>query len=131
MQIEPMHTKLVPLGIASAFDSNYVMLLKERGSTGSIGLAQRAGVIDSGYRGEYLAPITNLNEKPLRIVKKDVLSQMEEEEKKQFVLYPYEKAIAQGILLEIPKVEKEEIPYEQLKQIASLRQEGRLGSSGK
>ncbi len=56
---------------------------------------------------------------------------MEEEEKKQFVLYPYEKAIAQGILLEIPKVEKEEIPYEQLKQIASLRQEGRLGSSGK
>ncbi len=107
------------------------MLLKERGSTGSIGLAQRAGVIDSGYRGEYLAPITNLNEKPLRIVKKDVLSQMEEEEKKQFVLYPYEKAIAQGILLEIPKVEKEEIPYEQLKQIASLRQEGRLGSSGK
>ena len=126
-----MHTKLVPLGIASAFDSNYVMLLKERGSTGSIGLAQRAGVIDSGYRGEYLAPITNLNEKPLRIVKKDVLSQMEEEEKKQFVLYPYEKAIAQGILLEIPKVEKEEIPYEQLKQIASLRQEGRLGSSGK
>lgn len=81
MQIEPMHTKLVPLGIASAFDSNYVMLLKERGSTGSIGLAQRAGVIDSGYRGEYLAPITNLNEKPLRIVKKDVLSQMEEEEK--------------------------------------------------
>ena len=72
LEILPLHTKLVPLGVASAFDSDYVMLLKERGSTGTKGMAQRAGVIDSGYRGEYMAPVTNVNDKPLCIVKKAV-----------------------------------------------------------
>ena len=61
LEIGPWETKLVPLGVASAFDSNYVMILKERGSTGTRGIAQRCGVIDSGYRGEYMAPVTNLN----------------------------------------------------------------------
>ena len=30
LEIGPWETKLVPLGVASAFDSNYVMILKER-----------------------------------------------------------------------------------------------------
>ena len=50
LEIPVLHTKLVPLGIATAFDSDYVMILKERGSTGTKGMAQRSGVIDSGYR---------------------------------------------------------------------------------
>ena len=78
LEIAPAHTQLVPLGIASAFDSDYVMILKERGSTGTKGMAQRAGVIDSGYRGEYMAPITNVNDKPVVIAKADVVDQFDD-----------------------------------------------------
>ena len=49
MEIQPNQTKLVPLGIASAFDPNYVLFLKERGSTGTKGMAQRSGVIEKSY----------------------------------------------------------------------------------
>ena len=42
MVIEPHETRLVPLGVASAFDSEFVMILKERGSTGTKGIAQRS-----------------------------------------------------------------------------------------
>lgn len=131
LEILPLHTKLVPLGVASAFDSDYVMLLKERGSTGTKGMAQRAGVIDSGYRGEYMAPVTNVNDKPLCIVKKEVLDTWDEDQKEKYILYPYEKAVCQGVLLKMPQLESETLSYDELKKIASLRNDGRLGSSGK
>ena len=131
LEILPLHTKLVPLGVASAFDSDYVMLLKERGSTGTKGMAQRAGVIDSGYRGEYMAPVTNVNHKPLCIVKKEVLETWDENQKEKYILYPYEKAVCQGVLLKMPQLESETLSYDELKKIASLRNDGRLGSSGK
>ena len=131
LEILPLHTKLVPLGVASAFDSDYVMLLKERGSTGTKGMAQRAGVIDSGYRGEYMAPVTNVNDKPLCIVKKEVLDTWDEDQKEKYILYPYEKAVCQGVLLKMPQLESETLSYDELKKIASLRNDRRLGSSGK
>ena len=131
LEILPLHTKLVPLGVASAFDSDYVMLLKERGSTGTKGMAQRAGVIDSGYRGEYMAPVTNVNDKPLCIVKKEVLETWDEDQKEKYILYPYEKAVCQGVVLKMPQLESETLSYDELKKIASLRNDGRLGSSGK
>ena len=53
IKIDPHETKLIPTGIASACDPEYGFLLKERGSTGSKGIALRAGVIDSGYRNEW------------------------------------------------------------------------------
>ena len=125
LEILPLHTKLVPLGVASAFDSDYVMLLKERGSTGTKGMAQRAGVIDSGYRGEYMAPVTNLNTKRVVIKKQDV------EYKEDAIIYPYEKAICQGVLLRMPQLESEEISFEELQSMESERMAGKLGSSGK
>lgn len=131
LEILPLHTKLVPLGIASSFDREFVMILKERGSTGTKGIAQRSGVIDSGYRGEYMAPVTNVNDKPVRIVKKDVLETWSEQEKESYIIYPYEKAICQGVLLRMPQLESEELSYEELKAIKSERQGGLLGSSGK
>lgn len=131
LEIQPLDTRLVPLGVASAFDSSYVMFLKERGSTGIKGMSLRAGVMDSGYRGEYLAPMTNVNQKPLRIIKKAALDAMSDEEKANYVLYPYEKACAQGVLLVIPQLESEEISLEDLQAIESERSSGRLGSSGK
>ncbi len=131
LEILPFETKLVPLGVASAFDAEYVMFLKERGSSGTKGLAQRSGVIDSGYRGEYMAPITNINEKPLRIIKASSLQNYSEEEKSKYLIYPYEKAICQGVLLRMPQISSEEISFSALQEMKSERMAGKLGSSGK
>lgn len=131
MEIAPLHTKLVPLGVASAFDANYVLILKERGSSGTKGIAQRSGVIDSGYRGEYMAPVTNVNNKPIRIAKKEIVDTWSEEEKAEYIVYPYEKAICQGVLLVMPQLESKEVSYEELQNMKSERGTGKLGSSGK
>lgn len=131
LEIAPWTTTLVPLGIASAFDPGYVIFLKERGSTGTKGMAQRAGVIDSGFRGEYHAPITNLNPLPLRIARKKVVESWSEQEKQACWVYPYEKAICQAVLLESPNLETQSISYEELCAMTSSRGTGMLGSSGK
>lgn len=131
ISIDPFQTVMIPLGVASAFEEGYVMLLKERGSTGTRGIAQRAGVVDSGYRGEYMCPITNLNSKTLIIARSKDIRQANPALLENFIVYPYEKAICQGVLVKAPNFETEEISYEELMQIESDRMTGRLGSSGK
>ena len=69
MVFEPHETKLIPTGIASSCDSEYGFLLKERGSTGSKGLALRCGVLDSGYRNEWFVGITNSTDEYMFITK--------------------------------------------------------------
>lgn len=124
----PAHkTVMIPTKILSAFSSKYVMILKERGSTGTKGMGQRCGVIDSGYRGEWLVPITNENDGDILIVKKNVVPIT----KIGTILYPYEKAICQAILVEVPKVKIQELTADELKAIPSKRGDGKLGSSGK
>lgn len=124
--LEPHETKLIPSGIASAFSSDYVAILKERGSTGSKGIGQRCGVIDSGYRGEWFVAMTNHNSQPLVIAKESVAHQFE-----GIVVYPYEKAICQCMMVEVPKLEIEEKSYADLLEMKSVRGIGALGSSGK
>ncbi len=128
---QPHETKLVPLGVASCFDSSCVLFLKERGSTGIKGISVRSGVMDSGYRGEYKAPITNLNAKPLLIAKKEWLETVPDPVLDCFVVYPMEKAVCQGVLLLMPEITEEEVSYEELCAMESERGSGRLGSSGK
>ena len=123
---EPHETKLVPTGLASAFSTDYVAILKERGSTGTKGIGQRCGVVDSGYRGEWFVPMTNHNNKRLVIANESVAQNFED-----CIVYPYEKAIAQCMMVEVPKMAIEEISYEDLLKIESERGTGALGSSGK
>ena len=47
------------------------------------------------------------------------------------IIYPYEKAIAQLIIHEVPKMNVKEISFNELKKIPSKRGDGMLGSSGK
>ena len=47
------------------------------------------------------------------------------------IIYPYNKAIAQLIVHEVPQMNIEEISYDDLKNIPSKRGTGALGSSGK
>ena len=50
---------------------------------------------------------------------------------KNSFIYPYSKAIAQALVVPVPKVDVEEISYEDLKLIESERGMGALGSSNK
>ena len=129
MVIEPHETKLIPSGIATAFSPKYVAILKERGSNGSKGIAQRCGVIDSGYRNEWFVPLTNTTTKTVVISKlpKEQLPLMLQEG----IVYPYTKGIAQFIMLPVPNLETEEITHEELLTYSSERGTGALGSSGK
>ena len=128
--INPHETKMIPTGLATAFDSKYVAILKERGSTGTKGIGQRSGVVDSGYRNEIFVPITNHNDKPL-IITKETNQTTLEILAEDYIIYPYSKAICQMILLELPQLQTKEISYEELKNIKSERGMTCLGQSGK
>ena len=133
MFIRPHETKLIPTGIASSCDTGYGFVLRERGSTGSKGMALRAGVIDSGYRNEWFVGLTNTTDKMIFISK---LPEQEAYEKYfngdiDIFVYPYSKAIAQALVIPVPEVEVEELTYENLQSIQSERGLGALGSSGK
>ena len=121
---------MIPTGLATAFDSKYVAILKERGSTGTKGIGQRSGIIDSGYRNEIFVPITNHNNKPL-IITKETNQTTLEILAEDYIIYSYSKAICQMILLELPQLQSEEISYEELKNIKSERGMTCLGQSGK
>lgn len=128
--INPHETKMIPTGIASACSNDYYFQLFERGSTGTKGIGQRCGVIDSSYHGEWFVPITNHNIYPIIIIKnnnkKDYLIRSYGN---NIIFYPYEKAICQAVLLPVPQVHVNEIPYEELLKIESQRGTGCLGSS--
>ena len=124
----PAHqTVLVPSGIAVAMSSDYYMQLKERGSTGSIGMKVSAGVIDSGYRGEIFVALTNTNDKDIIISKKCHKVSVEN----GYIEYPYSKAVAQGVIARVYPMVEYEINYRELSSIPSLRGTKNLGSSGK
>ena len=124
----PAHTtKLVQTGIASAVEPGWGFQIEERGSTGSIGMKKSAGVIDSGYRGEWFIAITNTNNKPIVISKHIDKVNVNEET----IAYPYSKAIAQAKLEKIYDVEICEISYEELSKFESERGTGKLGASNK
>lgn len=129
--IKPHETKLIPTGIASVCSDNYVFILRERGSNGSKGIAQRSGVLDSGYRGEWFVPLTNTNDKPIIIAKESFRNKLLKELNDLYVVYPYEKGIAQALLAPVPKVNINEISYDELQEFKSERGTGALGSSGK
>lgn len=145
MLINPHDTVMIPTGIASVCDTNYCFILKERGSTGTKGMAQRCGIIDSGYRSEWFVPITNTTENLIIIHKQNVTLDIIKDIAYKYTsniankifgadmptLYPYEKAICQALVIPVPKVDIEECTYEELKAIPSSRGMGALGSSGK
>lgn len=143
--IDPHETKLIPTGIASSCDPGYGFLLKERGSTGSKGIALRCGVIDSGYRNQWFVGLTNTTERGLVISKLDKMDTTalicdttrgdlllsESDVDRLLFIYPYSKAIAQALVIPVPEVEVDELSYDELMAIPSERGTGKLGSSGK
>lgn len=132
IEIPPHANKLIPTGIASAFSSDYAIILRERGSTGVKNLKISAGVLDSGFRNEWFVCLYNGNDVPVFISKiGETGEQSPLTECPDAILYPYTKAIAQALVIPVPVVDVEEISYEELVNIPSERGLGQLGSSQK
>ena len=127
--IPPHTSQLIPTGIASAFDADWAVIFRERGSTGVKNMKINAGVIDSGFRGEYFISLYNGNDVPVYITK--YMDGEQAPEPKDAILYPASKAIAQALIIPVPTVNVEEISYEELQNIPSERGVGALGSSNK
>lgn len=129
--IDPHRTVMIPTGLRSAFDNKWYIQLEERGSTGTKGISQRCGVIDSGYRGEWMIPVTNTTNNTLVIARESIVDNIKRVFGKEVIIYPYEKAICQAVVIEVPKMKVEEISVDEIMNISSKRGEGKLGSSNK
>lgn len=124
--IEPHQTVMIPTGLASVIPQEYYFQLFERGSTGTKGIGQRCGVIDSSYRGEWFIPVTNHNSKRMTIIKNGVSYKDD-----TVIQYPYEKALSQAVLLPVPQTSIKELTLEEFAIFGTNRGAGMLGSSGK
>lgn len=155
--IPPHKVVGIPTNLHSAFSKDFGIILKERGSTGTKGMSVRCGVIDSGFRGAWFVPINNTTDTPIIIAKSHVVEEIKVEERKyqgivsyevlvdakgreiysfplgrqDFIIYPYEKAICQAVVHNVPPTKSEEITLEELMQIESERGVGQKGSSNK
>ena len=130
--IPPHTTQMIPTGIASTIPKSHCFILKERGSTGTKGIAQRCGVIDSGYRGEWLVPITNTTDSQMIVYDdNDRRLSWSIADMDIPVKYPASKAICQALLVEVPQAKITEISVEELNADETERGDGKLGSSGK
>lgn len=132
VMIRPGETVKIPTGIASCFPKEYCFIVKERGSTGSIGLGQRSGVIDSGYRNEWILPVTNHSKKTILIIKNEFRNSKKYEEmikSNDITEYDYGKAIAQALLLPVPETFIQEIEYSELLKFESDRMMEGFGST--
>ena len=136
--VEPGQTKGVPTGIAVAFNKKYYAQVEERSSMAKAGIKKSGGVMDSGYRGEYVIMTYNTLNIPFVISKLDfeeipnkfiVAGKKYKKDKIKF--HPYSKAICQIVLQEIPVLKTRELSYEDLMKITSERMTGGFGSSDK
>lgn len=73
--LKPGEAHLFSTGIAAEFPKGYVALLWDRSGLGSKGIHRLAGVIDSGYRGEWKVVLLNTTRKPYAIQKGDKIVQ--------------------------------------------------------
>jgi dUTP pyrophosphatase len=126
--IIPPHTnKLIPTGIASAFNSKYRIAFRERGTNTKSNSIILAGQIDSGFRNEYFISVYNGNDIPMELT--NTINEIEKTE--EFIRVPTCKATCQFAVEYVPKVKFVETTYERIKKIKSERGLGQLGSSGK
>ncbi|MFB6226382.1 MAG: dUTP diphosphatase [Candidatus Paceibacteria bacterium] len=105
--IAPRERVTIDLGFAMEFPSNYMVIFKDRSSLAAeYGIHTLAGVIDSGYRGEYKAVLVNLGEEDFEVETGQKVGQM--------------------LFLPRPEIEVEQV--EELSD--SNRGEGGFGSTG-
>ena len=124
----PSHSvRLVPTGICSAFSSDYMIHVRERGSNTKSNLKVSAGVIDSGYRGEWFVALYNGNKLPVVISK----NATEFDRTRSEIIVPYNKAIAQFAVENVPNISLDYTSVEKVLAVKSKRGTNKLGSTDK
>lgn len=73
--LQPGERHMFTTGIACAIPTGYVALLWDRSGLGSKGIHRFAGVIDSGYRGEWKIILFNSTTEPFEIKTGDKIIQ--------------------------------------------------------
>jgi dUTP pyrophosphatase len=73
--LQPGERHMFSTGISVEFPEGYVALFWDRSGLGSKGIHRLAGVIDSGYRGEWKVVLINTTNKPFEIKKGDKIIQ--------------------------------------------------------
>ncbi len=124
---------MCPSGIGYEIPEDWVLLLHERGSTGTRGISKRAGVNDSGFRGEMFVILNNTSNKDIIFAKDTgaglaVFCEENNINELDITVYPQSKAIAQAILMWCPHADVELV--EELSD-NSERGAGVIGSSNK
>lgn len=141
IDIEPGEIVLIPTGVYTALTPHHRISIRERSSNVKWGGLIVGGQVDSGYRGEIFVAIYNANRNKIIRISKEVDKITEEtkvffptdvyKESKNYILFPYNKAIAQFAVENVPLIKPVEISVEELMKIPSDRGTGALGSSNK
>lgn len=148
--IAPNTLGTIDSGIATAYSDNYSTVAFDKSGFGKENIKICGGVYDSGYRGPYYINLANMNSD-----KYFILSTQNQEEiekckyfdliKKEFtndytndcitkdkcIIKDIKKSVTQILVLPIPKMEVQELSYDELKKIESKRGTGWCGSSRK
>ena len=74
--ILPNHRVLVKTGISMELPKGYVALVYDKSGVAKDGLTKIGGVIDAGYRGEYIIMLHNISSKPYKIEKGQKIAQI-------------------------------------------------------
>ena len=121
--------------ISSIIPEGYGVILKERSSLGSKGIAVRAGVIDSGYRGEWIVCLNNTSNNTFVFTDSDKVDirDINVDTNNNIVKLPMSKAICQAVLIKMPEeeIEVEEVSSEEFNTYKSERGIGGFGSTCK
>ena len=73
--LQPGERHMFGTGIAVEFPEGYVALFWDRSGLGSKGIHRLAGVVDSGYRGEWKVVLLNTTDSPYEVLKGDKIIQ--------------------------------------------------------
>jgi len=73
--LQPGERYMFSTGISVEFPEGYVALFWDRSGLGSKGIHRLAGVVDSGYRGEWKVVLLNTTNEPYEIKKGDKIVQ--------------------------------------------------------
>lgn len=125
--IYPLETVVIDTGIKYKITEGWHLIIKERGSTGKLGLKVSAGVNDNNFRGTIKIMIFNANKDAAVYIgnfpgldKPQIIDNV--------IKYPRNKAIAQLVPIYSPDGESVEGTEEDLD--ITLRRDKMLGSSG-
>ena len=75
--LQPGERYVFKLGLAAEFSNDLVAMISDKGGlAGQSGITTLAGVIDAGYRGEWVAVLLNTSQQPYEFKRGDKLAQV-------------------------------------------------------